>query len=85
MSTPFLKIFKIPVAAIFLTMVGFYILLLFYGLGPWVAAVGAIAYSFSSYLFIILGAGHNSKAYAIAYMAPVIGSIIYSYTEIMPF
>jgi len=74
-----LKIFKIPVAAIFLTMVGFYILLLFYGLSPWIAAAGAIAYSFSSYFFIILGAGHNTKAYAIAYMAPMIGSIIYSY------
>jgi len=74
-----LKIFKIPVAAIFLTMVGFYILLLFYGLSPWIAAAGAIAYSFSSYLFIILGAGHNTKAYAIAYMAPMIGSIVYSY------
>ena len=75
----FLKAFKIPVAAIFLTMVGFYILLLFYGLSPWIAAAGAIAYSFSSYFFIILAAGHNTKAYAIAYMAPVIGSIIYSY------
>jgi hypothetical protein len=74
-----LKVFNIPVAAIFLTMLGFYILLLFYGLNPWIAGAGAIAYSFSSYLFIILGAGHNTKAYAIAYMAPMIGSIIYSY------
>ena len=74
-----LKTFKIPIAAIFLTMVGFYVLLLFYGLNPWLAGAGAIAYSFSSYLFIILGAGHNTKAYAIAYMAPMIGSIIYSY------
>ncbi|MFO7574580.1 MAG: hypothetical protein R6W67_05440, partial [Bacteroidales bacterium] len=74
-----LKIFKIPVAAIFLTMVGFYVLLLFYGLNPWIAGAGAIAYSLSSYLFIILGAGHNTKAFAIAYMAPLIGSIVYSY------
>jgi len=28
---------------------------------------------------IILGAGHNTKAYAIAYMTPLIGSIIYAY------
>lgn len=76
-----LKIFKIPIAAIFLTMVGFYVLLLFYGLNPWIAGAGAIAYSFSSYLFIILGAGHNTKAYAIAYMAPMIGSIIYAYRK----
>jgi hypothetical protein len=74
-----LKAFKVPVAAIFLTMVGFYVLLLFYGLNPWIAGAGAIAYSFSSYLFIILGAGHNTKAYAIAYMAPLIGSIVFAY------
>lgn len=74
-----LKVFKVPVAAIFLTMVGFYVLLLFYGLNPWIAGAGAIAYSLSSYMFIILGAGHNTKAFAIAYMAPMIGSIIYSY------
>lgn len=74
-----LKVFKIPVAAIFLTMVGFYVLLLFYGLNPWIAGAGAIAYSLSSYLFIILGAGHNTKAFAIAYMAPLIGSIVYAY------
>jgi hypothetical protein len=77
----FLKALKIPIAAIFLTMVGFYVLLLFYGLNPWIAGAGAIAYSFSSYLFIILGAGHNTKAYAIAYMAPMIGSIIYAYRK----
>ncbi len=74
-----LKIFNIPVAAIFLTMAGFYILLLMFGLSPWVAAAGAIAYSFSSYLFIILGAGHNTKAYALAYMAPLAGSVILAY------
>ncbi len=78
-----LKIFRIPVAAIFLTMVGFYVLLLFYGLNPWIAGAGAIAYSFSSYFFIILGAGHNTKAYAIAYMAPMAGSIIYAYRRNM--
>jgi hypothetical protein len=77
----FLKAFKVPVAAIFLTMLGFYVLLLLFGVNPWIAAAGAIAYSFSSYLFIILGAGHNTKAYALAYMAPIIGSILYAYRK----
>jgi len=74
-----LKLFKTPVAAIFLTMAGFYVLLLLFGLNPWVAGVGAMAFALSSYHFIILGAGHNTKAYAIAYMTPLIGSIIYAY------
>lgn len=76
-----IKTLSVPVAAIFLAMAGFYILLLFYGLNPWVAGAGAIAYSFSSYFFIILGAGHNTKAFALAYMAPMIGSIIYAYRK----
>jgi hypothetical protein len=68
--------FRFPVAAIFLALLGFYILLLVYGLNPWLSIPGAIAFAFSSYNFIILAAGHNTKAYAIAYMAPMIAGII---------
>jgi hypothetical protein len=39
----------------------------------WLAAVGALAYGFSSFLFLILAAGHNTQAIALAYMAPMIG------------
>ena len=74
-----LKILKLPVASVFLTMVGFYILLLFFKVDTRLAIAGAIAYGFSTYFFFILAAGHNTKAYAIAYMAPMIGSIYYAY------
>jgi hypothetical protein len=72
----FLQSVKFPVAAIFLALLGFYILLIVYGVNPWLSIPGAIAFAFSSYNFIILAAGHNTKAYAIAYMAPVIAGII---------
>lgn len=75
----FLKTYKTPVAALFLSMLGFYILLLFCRVNPWLAMAGAIAYGFASYLFVSLSAGHNTKAYAMAYMAPVVGSVIYSF------
>jgi len=74
-----LKFMKLPVAPVFLTMTGFYILLLLFRVDYRLAIAGAIAYGFSSYFIIILGAGHNTKAFAIAYMAPVIGSVWYSY------
>ncbi|HOM39442.1 MAG TPA: YfhO family protein [Bacteroidales bacterium] len=77
----FLKFMKLPVAPVFLTMTGFYILLLFFKVDYRLAIAGAIAYGFSSYFIIILGAGHNTKAFAIAYMAPVIGSVYYSYKK----
>ena len=65
-----------PIGYVFLYFVGFYILLLCLRVNPWVAAVSALAYGFSSYFFIILEAGHNTKAHAIAYMAPLLGSIL---------
>ena len=77
----FVQIFKIPVSALFLTLAGFFILLLVFEVKPWLAMAGSIAYAFASYNFIILAAGHNTKAYAIAYMAPMIAGIILSFRK----
>ena len=74
-----LRSFKMPVSVLFISMAGFYILLLIFGVNPWLAMTGAIAFAFSSYFFQILAAGHNSKAIAMAYMAPMIGGVYYSY------
>ena len=65
-----------PSGYVFLCFVGFFILLLCLEINPWLAIVGALAYGFSSYVFIILEAGHNSKANAIGYLAPLLGGII---------
>ncbi len=65
-----------PSGYIFLYFVGFFILLLCLEINPWLAIIGALAYGFSSYFFIILEAGHNSKANAIGYLAPLLGGII---------
>ena len=40
------------------------------------AVLGAIAFGLSTYLIIILGVGHNAKAHAIAYFAPVLAGIL---------
>jgi len=68
-----------PANLIFLYLIGFYILLLVLGVNPWLSIGGAIAYAFSSYFFIVLEAGHNTKALAIGYMAPVLAGIILSF------
>jgi hypothetical protein len=68
-----------PSGYIFICMLGFFILLLALDVDPWVGIVGAIAFAFSSYFFIILSAGHNSKAEAIAYMAPVVAGFVLTY------
>ena len=74
-----IRFIKMPISTIFLTMLGFYILLLIFRVRPWLAIAGAIAYGLSTYFFFILAAGHNTKAIAIAYMAPTIGGIYYTY------
>lgn len=65
-----------PSGFIFLCFAGFFILLLCLEINPWLALIGALAYGFSSYFFIIIEAGHNSKANAIGYLAPLLGGII---------
>lgn len=67
-----LQLTKHPGSFIFVTLVGFYILLLVLGVNPWLSIVGAFAYAFSSYFFIIIEAGHNAKMHAIAYVAPML-------------
>ncbi len=68
-----------PVFNLLLYLIGFYILLLSFMVKPWLAIVGAIAFAFASYNFIIIVAGHNSKAITIAYMAPLIGSVFMAF------
>jgi hypothetical protein len=68
-----------PSGYVFMYMLGFFILLTVLRVNPWVAMVGAIAFGFSSYFFIILEAGHNSKAHAISFMAPVVAGFVLAY------
>ncbi len=68
-----------PANYVFLYFLGFFVLMLVLKIDPWVALVGAVAFALSSYFFIILGAGHTSKAHAIGYMAPVLAGIILTF------
>jgi len=74
-----LRSYGMPVAVLFLALMGFYVALLMFNLNPWLALAGASAYGLSSFFFIILGAGHNTQAVALAYMAPMISGIWYTY------
>ncbi len=74
-----LRVFRMPVSVLFLSMAGFYLLLLIFGLNPWLALTGALAYGLSSFFFQILAAGHNTQAIALAYLPPLVGGIYYAY------
>jgi len=60
-----------PADYLFVYLVSFFLLLLSMKVKSEYAFFGAIAFAFSTYLIIILGVGHNTKALAIGY-APLI-------------
>lgn len=66
-------------AIFFVYLLGFYILLcsMKFKRGP--AVIGALAFALSSYNIIIIAAGHITKCYAIAYMAPVLAGMLLLY------
>lgn len=71
----FLIISYSPFGIVFWYMLGFYILLISFRLKPWLAIAGAIGFAFSSYFYVILIAGHYTKAFAIAFIAPIFAGV----------
>lgn len=70
-----------PAAILFISLTGFYFLLLGLGAELMLALLGALAFGFSSYFFELIEAGHNPKGYAMAYIAPLILGILMSYRK----
>ena len=64
------------IGIIFLYLLGFYVALIAVGLSPWLSLLGALAFGLGSYNIIIIEAGHITKAYAMAMMAPILGGML---------
>jgi hypothetical protein len=64
-----------PADYVFLYFLSFYILLLVLKVDWRYALIGSFAFGFSTYYLVILGAGHNAKAHAIAYFPLVLAGI----------
>lgn len=67
------------VVLVFVMLLGFYILLRAFDFKAWMAALGAVLWAFSSYYFIIIGAGHIWKFYTLAYIPPTIAGMVLCY------
>lgn len=77
--TAYLNVLPSPAGVVLLYMLGFFVLMMCLRVNIWVSLLGSIAFGFSSYEIIILQAGHNTKALAVAFMAPVLGAFILAY------
>lgn len=64
-----------PVGILIAYLLGFYLMLICFGVNPWLCIVGAIGLTLSSYFMLIIPAGHITKAAAIAALAPMLGGI----------
>jgi hypothetical protein len=70
------SVFPNPLNLVLVYLLGAYLLFCVLKLNPWLAAAGALAFTFSSYNFILIDAGHNNQVEAIAYFAPLVAGII---------
>ncbi len=63
-------------AILFLSFLGFYVLLRTLKLKNWLALAGALAFGLSSHHLQLILTGHVSKIYSIAFIAPVIAGML---------
>ena len=68
-----------PASLIFIMLTGFFIFMISLGTKWYYAVIGAIAYAFSSYFFIIIEAGHIWKFTTLAYIPPTLAGIVWAY------
>ena len=65
-----------PADYLFLYFLSFFILLTTLKVDWKLSILGGLAFGFSTYLIIIIGAGHNAKAHAIVYMPIIISGVL---------
>lgn len=68
-----------PANLLFTMMLGFFIMCLCFGCKWYNSLFAAVAWGFSSYFIIIIGAGHIWKFATLAYIPPTIGGIMLCY------
>lgn len=64
---------------VFIMLLGFYILLRAFDFRAWMAVLGAVIWAFSSYFFIIIGAGHIWKLMTLAFIPPTLAGMVWCY------
>lgn len=70
-----------PINFFFLACLCFYILCLALRARPVIAIFGALAFAFATYNPVIIGAGHESKMFAIAFMPLLLAGLIFTFEK----
>ena len=72
------KIIDTPASFLFFAMTAMWLAMLLFGLSPWVGLVAALAYGFSTYFLLIIGAGHITKMWALVYAPLMMAGAYYT-------
>ncbi len=70
------KTFPNPIGSVLLLLFGAYFLFNVLRIPPLLAAAGAIAFTFTTYNFVLIATGHSNKILAIGFFAPIIASVL---------
>lgn len=70
-----------PLNFFFLACISFYFLALCLRIKPYVAIIGALGFAYATYTPIIIGAGHETKMLALAYLPALLGSMLLIYEK----
>ncbi|MFB6320388.1 YfhO family protein [Saccharicrinis sp. FJH54] len=70
---------KRPSSYLIIAMLSFYVLLISFGVNPWLSMIGALAFGFTTNTFVLLQAGHMSKVHTYAYMGGFVAGFILTF------
>ena len=77
------SLFAAPASMVFFAMLSAFVMALLMGMSAWVGVVVGLAYGLSTYFFLIIGAGHITKMWALVYAPAMLGSIHYTLRQNM--
>ncbi len=64
-----------PIGFLFFAMLAAWLMIVMMGISPWIGLVVGLAYGLSTYFFLIIGAGHVTKMWALVYAPAMMGAI----------
>lgn len=77
------SLFAGPAAMIFFAMVAAFVMAILMGMSAWIGLIVGLAYGLSTYFFLIIGAGHITKMWALVYAPAMLGAIHYTLRQNM--
>lgn len=77
------SLFAGPAAMTFFAMIAAFVMTLLMGMSAWIGLIVGLAYGLSTYFFLIIGAGHITKMWALVYAPAMLGAIHYTLRQNM--